>query len=69
MTLDEKIEHVSLCRKTDGISSRFEIPLVLEGIVSPIDGKSIEDYQAQWDDKVKAYETRTAESWPHPRGE
>jgi hypothetical protein len=69
MTLDEKIKHVGLCRKTDGISSRFEIPLVLEGIIVPIDGKSLEDYQSQWDAKVLAYEARTGKLWPHPRGE
>lgn len=70
MSRDEKIEHVALCRTLNtGITSRFEIPLVLEGHIPPVDGKSIEEYQAEWDERVRSYEERIGEPWPHPRAE
>ena len=70
MSLDAKIEHVALCRSMNtGIVSRFEIPLVLEGILPPENDKTIVDYQTQWDKKIADYEACTSERWPHPRSE
>lgn len=68
MSHEEKMEHVALCRTMNtGVHSRYEIPLVLEGHIPPAEGKTIEDYQAMWDERVQKYEEGTGESWPHPR--
>lgn len=68
MTLDEKIEHVKLMRAHDlGTMSHWETPMVLEGHIEPTPGKTLEDYQRDWDDRMQAYEEKFGSPWPHPR--
>lgn len=70
LSQEGKIEHVALCRAMNtGVKSRYEIPLVLKGHIPPAKGKSIEDYQAEWDERIKKYEDGTGQKWPHPRSD
>lgn len=60
MTFDERLEHVLLCRKIEagqtpgeasrGFSSRYEYEMVIEGHVPPLPGKTVADYESEWED-------------------
>jgi hypothetical protein len=56
MTFDERLAHVLLCRQVSGelsrgLSSRFEYEMVILGHLPPASGKTIADYEAEWEER------------------
>lgn len=67
MTVEDRVKHVELCKRIDGIGSRYETALVLQGHLPPDEDMTMEDYQALWDEKLREYTERTGKEWPHPK--
>ena len=56
MTFDERLAHVLLCRQVSGelsrgLSSRYEYEMVILGHLPPASGKTIADYEAEWEER------------------
>jgi hypothetical protein len=65
MTFDERMEHALLCRKHDmGVHSRYEPEMVILGHLPPAVGKTVADYEAEWEERQAARDERGFGRYP-----